>query len=650
MPMRRLLYPMIILTIAAPFVMGCPRPASAQVSPAALQAGQLTATPTVTGHHFSGLRIRDKISQRTIEIPEAFVLVLKDNTELRSTDMHATVIGESILASDPHRALSGERETTASPASACWNFTSANTTTSFDWCVIARRGSNYARTILRIHATTQDLSIAEVRLLDFTDPSAHVDGTVKGSPVIDNNLYFGFEHPLAVNTATEGHVRASLLRDLPLRTGQSIVYSAVLGTSQPGQLRRAFLAYIEEERPRPYRPFLHYNSWYDLGYENRFDESGAIDRVNAFGQQLEVNRHVQLDSYLFDDGWDNPNSLWGFNSGFPNGFTKTGATAAKYKAGIGVWLSPWGGYAEQKDQRIAFGHAHGYEILNEGFALSGPKYYDLFEQTCLQMIDKYNVNQFKFDGTGNADRVFLRPDRKWMSGQTGNSMSGQTGSSVSGRTTGPDSNQAEPTRIFYYQFFDPDKNVFANITVFEFQPGTFNLTRRIFAQSARWDDNLNGWVFEDGWQRTFQGESTASYKPFTISTFPEIHEQPSYFKKEDRQSEQMSYKELATYINDLKQSGFDTMRLRVQLNRKMAYPIMTLVLAILAIPFSLFAGKRGGIAGVGTAIGVAICYWVIAGIFENLGDVNSLPAVLAAWSPDLLFAFAGTYLLLRTPT
>jgi len=239
---------------------------------------------------------------------------------------------------------------------------------------------------------------------------------------------------------------------------------------------------------------------------------------------------------------------------------------------------------------------------------------------------------------GKPAQTFLRPDRKWMSGQTGSSASGQTTANN------------EPTRIFYYQFFDSGRNDFANLTVFEFQPGTFNLTRRIFAQSARWDDNLNGWVFENGWQRTFQGESTASYQPFAISTFPEIHEQPSYFKKEDRQSEQMSYSELATYINDLKQSGFDTMRLRVQLNRKMAYPIMTLVLAILAIPFSLFAGKRGGIAGVGTAIGVAICYWVIAGIFENLGDVNSLPAILAAWSPDLLFAIAGTYLLLRTPT
>jgi LPS export ABC transporter permease LptG/LPS export ABC transporter permease LptF len=231
---------------------------------------------------------------------------------------------------------------------------------------------------------------------------------------------------------------------------------------------------------------------------------------------------------------------------------------------------------------------------------------------------------------GKPAQTFLRPDRKWMSGQT--------------------NGNGEPTRIFYYQFFDSDRNVFANLTVFEFQPGTFNLTRRIFASSARWDDKLNDWVFEDGWQRTFAGESTTSYQPFTLSTFPEIHEQPSYFKKEERQSQEMSYTELSSYIQDLKESGFDTMRLRVQLNRKLAYPLMTLVLAILAIPFSLLSGKRGSIAGVGTAIGVAICYWVIAGIFENLGDVNSLPAMLAAWSPDLLFAIAGSYLLLRTPT
>ncbi|HVG27579.1 MAG TPA: LptF/LptG family permease, partial [Acidobacteriaceae bacterium] len=225
---------------------------------------------------------------------------------------------------------------------------------------------------------------------------------------------------------------------------------------------------------------------------------------------------------------------------------------------------------------------------------------------------------------GKPAQTFLRPDRKWMSGQA--------------------SGSGEPTRIFYYQFFDPQKNVFANITVFEFQPGTFTLTRRIFADSAHWDDKAKRWVFESGWQRAFSGESVISYQSFSSFSFPEIHETPSYFKKEERPSQEMSYSELSRYVNDLQQSGFDTTPLRVQLNRKLSYPLLTLVMAILAIPFSLTAGKRGSLAGIGAALGLAIAYWVLAGISENLGNVNSLPAVLAAWSPDLLFAMAGSYL------
>jgi len=227
-------------------------------------------------------------------------------------------------------------------------------------------------------------------------------------------------------------------------------------------------------------------------------------------------------------------------------------------------------------------------------------------------------------------QTFLRPDRKWISGQT----------TASG----------EPSRIFYYQFFDADKNVFANLSVFEFAPNTFALQHRIFAASARWDSRVNRWVFDDGWQRTFTDETVASYQPFTVATFPEIREQPGYFKKENIPSQEMSYGELSRYISDLKQSGFDTTRLSVQLNRKIAYPLITLVMAILAIPFSLSMGKKGSLAGIATAIGLAIAYWVVAGLFEAMGNVNTLPPLLAAWSPDLLFGIAGTYLLLRTPT
>jgi LPS export ABC transporter permease LptG/LPS export ABC transporter permease LptF len=227
-------------------------------------------------------------------------------------------------------------------------------------------------------------------------------------------------------------------------------------------------------------------------------------------------------------------------------------------------------------------------------------------------------------------QTFSRPDQQWISGQTDRA--------------------GEPARIFYYQGFNAETNKFANLTVFEFTPATFTLQRRIFAASARWDPQVNTWVFDNGWQRTFAGDTIASYKPFTVATFPEIREQPSYFKKEYIPSQEMSYNELSRYITDLKQSGFDTKRLSVQLNKKIAYPLITLVMAILAIPFSLSMGKKGSLAGIATAIGLAITYWVVSLIFESLGNVNTLPALLAAWTPDLLFALTGTYLLLRTPT
>jgi LPS export ABC transporter permease LptG/LPS export ABC transporter permease LptF len=227
-------------------------------------------------------------------------------------------------------------------------------------------------------------------------------------------------------------------------------------------------------------------------------------------------------------------------------------------------------------------------------------------------------------------QTFSRPDRQWISGQTNNA--------------------GEPSRIFYYQYFNAEKNTFANLTVFEFDPASFTLQRRIFAASAQWDPHVNNWVFDNGWQRTFSGETISSYQPFTVATFPEIREQPAYFKKEYIPSQEMSYTELSRYITDLKQSGFDTKRLSVQLNKKIAYPLITLVMAIIAIPFALSMGKKGSLTGVATAIGLAITYWVVALIFESLGNVNTLPALLAAWTPDLLFGITGAYLLLRTPT
>lgn len=370
--------------------------------------GQATATATISNKTMAvrlnsspgktQLSVEDLLTRRSIELSQLFSVTLQNGSVLKPANLQlqSGYTNEAIPATSDH--LGGNQ--------VCADWHDQKDAADFHWCLIVRPESSYLRTKLTIQAADQDLGITEVRLLDFKDAEAHVSGTVKGSPVVDGQMFFGFEHPLSWTRVESGNVQAGVSRVLPLQKNQSVTYSAVIGTAHPGQMRRDFLAYIEAERPRPYKPFLHYNSWFDIGYENRYSEADALDRVHVFGEELVDKRHVTLSSFLFDDGWDDPKSFWGFDSGFPNGFTKVAEATAKIHAGVGVWLSPWGGYAEQKRERILYGKQHGYEIIHDGFALSGPKYFDGFSKVCLEMVDRYNVNQFKFDGTGNADRVF----------------------------------------------------------------------------------------------------------------------------------------------------------------------------------------------------------------------------------------------------
>jgi LPS export ABC transporter permease LptG len=230
---------------------------------------------------------------------------------------------------------------------------------------------------------------------------------------------------------------------------------------------------------------------------------------------------------------------------------------------------------------------------------------------------------------GRPAQTTLNPDQKWIFGQQ---------------------DPGEPGRIFYYQFFDPDENAFANLSLFEFDETTFAITKRIFAARVVWDADEHAWKFENGWVRTMQGSDFTGFREFQTASFPEVHEQPGYFEKERLQSGEMNFGQLQHYIGDLQQSGFDTMQLRVQLYDKLAYPLVTIVMAVLAIPFAVSMGKRGSLTGVAWAIGIALGYWVIAAIFNAMGNVNYLPAAVAAWSPDILFGLTGGYLLLRTPT
>ena len=271
------------------------------------------------------------------------------------------------------------------------------------WSAELREGSHYVRQAVAVAARGADVPLREIVLVDLEAPGAYVSGTVAGSPIVAGAWFFAVEHPLSQSVAGR-RARASLSRGLPLSAGKTASASAVFGTVRPGQLRRDFLAYLERERARPYAPFLHYNSWYDLGYFTRFDEAGALGVIDAFGKELHEKRGVVLDSFLFDDGWDD-RRFWGFHEGFPRGFAPLRDAAARYGAAPGVWLSPWGGYGKPREERLAYAKSQGFETNEDGLALSGPVYYRRFREVCLDFVRRYGVNQFKIDGTGSSSRV-----------------------------------------------------------------------------------------------------------------------------------------------------------------------------------------------------------------------------------------------------
>jgi hypothetical protein len=372
---------------------------------ASLGNGVLEARWEISANGLRFLDIRNRQTGHAIEGPNpAFSLAFADGSQIASSAMRL-VEPWRIEDLSVHRQAARFSERLPGRAVIA-SFEDEQRGLRATWHGVLRDGSHYIRQEVEFSSRKHALPITEVAMLDLDVAGAEVAGSVKGSPVTADAWFFGFEHPLSTSSVEGGRLRSTLQRQLPLEPARSARYSSVIGVAGPGQRRRDFLRYVERERAHPYRTFLHYNSWYDLGYFTPYDQEGALDVIRAFGQKLHAKRDVVLDSFLFDDGWDNHKSLWNFNSGFPNGFAPLRGAAEKCGAAPGIWLSPWGGYDGPRKERLAYGKQQHYEENSGGFVLSGPRYFKRFREVCLEMIRTYGINQFKFDGTGNASTVF----------------------------------------------------------------------------------------------------------------------------------------------------------------------------------------------------------------------------------------------------
>jgi len=230
-------------------------------------------------------------------------------------------------------------------------------------------------------------------------------------------------------------------------------------------------------------------------------------------------------------------------------------------------------------------------------------------------------NQIK----GRPAQTYFQPARQWIFG--------------------------ENDKIYNYELFDPDRQLFGGLNVFELDPASFQLRRRVYAARANWEPTENAWVLTGGWVRDFDGSGrVSSFNSFKVYSLPELTEPPGYFRREVRQYYQMNWRQLGVYIDSLRRAGFDTARLSVQLQKKFAFPMIGAIIVLLGAPFAFLVGTRGAIGGLAVAVAIGVVYWATAALFEAMGSIGQLPPLLAAWSPDAIFGFLAVYFFLRMPT
>jgi hypothetical protein len=348
---------------------------------------------------FNGTVLYRPLGQQITTGKELFSLVLTDGTYVPSTTM--SVVSEPKEESLPAQPGASRYSDRLPGKKITAELTSNDGNLHVTWSAKLREGSHYVQQEITLLAKEKSIALKGILMLDFPLNNAASSGALDGSPAITDTMFFGVEHPMSVNRGELAYVRCFLPRATPLEPGEPFSVSSVIGFVTKGQLRREFLAYLERERAHPYRPFLNYNTWYDIGYFSRFDAAAACDAINSFGQELVVKRKTHIDSFLLDDGWDDPKSLWRPHKGFPEGFAPVAAMAKKYGAALGFWLSPWGGYGGPKEERLRQGREEGFEIANGSFSMAGPKFYERFRGLCLDVVKNQGANHFKFDGIGN---------------------------------------------------------------------------------------------------------------------------------------------------------------------------------------------------------------------------------------------------------
>ena len=188
----------------------------------------------------------------------------------------------------------------------------------------------------------------------------------------------------------------------------------------------------------------------------------------------------------------------------------------------------------------------------------------------------------------------------------------------------------------------PDRSM-ENVRIFEFDDD-HALSSISEAATGRYDAAQQGWRLERVRQTRFLGDRT------------EVVDVPDVYWRSDLTPEvlsvlmvvpeRMSVTTLFAYVNHLRENRQNADRYEIALWKKLVYPFAALVMMALALPFALMHDRSGAVSMkvfLGVMLGVG--FYLLNGLFSNLGVINGWQPALAALTPSMLFLAAAAGML-----
>jgi LPS export ABC transporter permease LptF/LPS export ABC transporter permease LptG len=207
--------------------------------------------------------------------------------------------------------------------------------------------------------------------------------------------------------------------------------------------------------------------------------------------------------------------------------------------------------------------------------------------------------------------------------------------------------RSSDTRFFRMALLDPVGKSMEGLTVLDISRD-FRMVERLDARTAQWA--AEGWQLTDGVFRRVDAQNRVTSELFD-SRLLAMPEHIDDFIQLQNAPDTMSFFELRAYVARLRDGGHRVTRYLVQLYSKLSFPLVHVIMALVAIPFALVSPRSGGRAmGIGVAIVIAAGYWVVHSVALAFAQADLLPAALAAWTANIVFAGIGTALFLSART